>query len=74
MTQLVNRYPQLLGIGIDESTALTVTGSKATISGKGKVYFYDRRQTVYLDRPDYTALASGQSFDLVTRKEIVPEP
>ena len=74
MTQLVNRYPQLLGIGIDEATALTVTGSKATISGNGKVYIYDRRQTVYPDRPDYTALASGQAFDLVTRKEIVPEP
>lgn len=74
MTQLVNRYPQLLGIGIDEATALTVTGSKATISGNGKVYFYDRRQTVYPDRPDYTALASGQAFDLVTRKEILREP
>ena len=74
MTQLVNRYPQLLGIGIDESTALTVTGSKATISGNGKVFFYDRRQTVYPDRPDYTALAAGQSFDLATRKEILPDP
>lgn len=73
MTQLVNRYPQLLGIGIDETTALTVTGSKATVSGKGKVYFYDRRQVVYPDRPDYVALKSGQSFDLVTRREIVPE-
>jgi cyanophycinase len=74
MTQLVNRYPQLLGIGIDEATALTVTGSKATVSGNGKVYFYDRRKEVYPDQPDYTALASGQSFDLVTRKEIVVEP
>lgn len=74
MTQLVNRYPQLLGIGIDEATALTVSGSKATISGNGKVFFYDRRQPVYPDRPDYTALAAGQSYDLVARKEIVPEP
>ncbi|MCU0714773.1 MAG: Type 1 glutamine amidotransferase-like domain-containing protein [Pirellula sp.] len=73
MTQLVNRYPQLLGIGIDETTAITVNGSKATVSGKGKVYFYDRRQAVYPDRPDYIALESGQSFDLVTRREIAPE-
>jgi cyanophycinase len=73
MTQLVNRYPQLLGIGIDETTAITVTGSKATVSGKGKVYFYDRLQPVYPDRPDYIALESGQSFDLVTRREITAE-
>lgn len=73
MTQLVNRYPQLLGIGIDEATALTVVGSKATVSGRGKVYFYDRRQTVILDRPDYVALAAGQAFDLVTRTELSGE-
>ncbi|XZE44187.1 cyanophycinase [Pirellulaceae bacterium SH467] len=73
MTQLVNRYPQLLGIGIDETTAITVTGSNATVSGKGKVYFYDRRQAVYPDRPDYIALASGQSYDLVARKIVSSE-
>lgn len=73
MTQLVNRYPQLLGIGIDETTAITVTGSKATVSGKGKVYFYDRRQPVYPDRPDYIALASGQSYDLAAREIINSE-
>ncbi|WP_168164617.1 Type 1 glutamine amidotransferase-like domain-containing protein [Pirellula sp. SH-Sr6A] len=73
MTHLVNRYPQLLGIGIDETTAITVTGSKATVSGKGKVYFYDRRQPVYPDRPDYIALASGESYDLAARKTINSE-
>lgn len=70
MTQLVNRYPQLLGIGIDETTAITVSGSTAKVSGNGKVFFYDRRQPVYPDRPDYTALESGQSYDLVSRTVI----
>lgn len=67
MTQLVNRYPQLLGIGIDEATALIVTGSTAEIVGKGQVYFYDRKQPVYPDRPDYIALPAGATFDLVER-------
>jgi len=74
MTQLVNRYQQLLGIGIDEATAITVVGSKATVSGTGKVYFYDRRQPVVPDREDFLALGNGQSYDLASRKEISDSP
>jgi len=67
MTQLVNTYPQLLGIGIDESTALTVEGSIARVSGAGKVHFYDRRQPVQPDQPDFIALEDGQAYDLAER-------
>ncbi len=67
MTTLVDRYPQLLGIGIDESTAITVVKSTATVSGRGRVYFYDRRQPVVENQPDYIALESGEKFDLVNR-------
>ena len=42
MTQLVDTHPQLLGIGIDESTAIIVQKSKAKVVGRGKVHFYDR--------------------------------
>jgi cyanophycinase len=37
---LVKRYPQLLGIGIDEGTAIIVKESQARIVGKGNVFFY----------------------------------
>ncbi|MEQ1828489.1 MAG: Type 1 glutamine amidotransferase-like domain-containing protein [Pirellula sp.] len=67
MTQLVNRYPQLLGIGIDESTAIVVRGSVAQVVGKGKVHFYDRTQKVVPDRPDFLALEEGGSYDLAKR-------
>ena len=70
MTQLANRYPQLLGIGIDETTAIRVQGSTADVIGKGKVFFYDRRIPVIPGKPDYTSLTAGQSFDLVNRKVI----
>ena len=70
MTQLVNRYPQLLGIGLDEATAITVKGSIAQVSGRGKVHFYDRTQPVYPDRPDFVALEDGQSYDLAKRQVI----
>jgi cyanophycinase len=43
MTLLVKTYPQLLGIGIDESTAIIVTGNSAEVVGQGKVAFYDAK-------------------------------
>ncbi|MEM7785997.1 MAG: cyanophycinase, partial [Planctomycetota bacterium] len=70
MTQLANRYPQLLGIGIDETTAIRVQGSIADVIGKGKVFFYDRRNPVIPGKDDYTSLSAGQHFDLVERKVI----
>jgi cyanophycinase len=68
MTQLVDRYPQLLGIGIDESTAIVVKKSIASVRGNGHVYFYDRQQKSALDRPDYIRLKDGQAFELSQRK------
>ncbi|MDA0811469.1 MAG: Type 1 glutamine amidotransferase-like domain-containing protein [Verrucomicrobia bacterium] len=67
MTQLMARHPQLLGIGIDENTALIVKGSCAEIVGTGRVHFYDRRLPVFPDRPDYIALPAGSGYDLAER-------
>lgn len=67
MTSLVDRYPQLLGIGIDEATAIVVRKSNATVVGRGKVHFYDREKPVYPDQSDYTALEAGQRYDLEAR-------
>ncbi len=70
MTKLANRYPQLLGIGIDESTALRVQGSTAEVIGKGKVFFYDRQKTVVPGKDDFLALGQGQAFNLNSRKVV----
>jgi cyanophycinase len=68
MTSLVERYPQLLGIGIDEATAIVVQKSIASVVGRGKVHFYDRNQPVIADAPDFIALEAGQVYDLALRK------
>ena len=68
MTQLVDRYPQLLGIGLDEATAIVVKGSVADVVGRGKAHFYDRDLPVYPGHPDYTALRAGSKYDLGERK------
>ena len=72
MTQLVNHYPQLLGIGLDEAASIIVQGSVATcVCREGrKVHFYDRNQPVVPGEPDYLQLTSGQRYDLATRKVI----
>jgi hypothetical protein len=68
MTRLVDRYPQMLGIGLDEGTAIIVKNSVADVVGRGRVHFYDRMLPVYPGRPDYIALAAGSSYDLANRK------
>jgi cyanophycinase-like exopeptidase len=68
MTALMNTYPQLLGIGIDESTAIVVTGGVAEVMGRNKVHFYDRKKPVEDGKPDYEALKAGDRYDLQARK------
>ncbi len=65
MVQLTTKYPQLLGIGLDESTAIIVKGSRAEVFGRGNVQFYDKRRGIH------DTLANGQTYDLVERK-VVP--
>lgn len=39
LVPVVERFPQLLGIGIDEATALVVTGTHAEVIGQNAVHF-----------------------------------
>lgn len=70
MTAVMQRYPQLLGIGIDERTALFVSGQEVKVVGSGQVCFYDYRNGCPTGDTDYTALKAGQTYDLVARKTI----
>lgn len=71
LTQLVSRYPQLLGIGLDEATAIIVQKSKAEVVGNGRVFFYDSQRPVVADEPDYVALPKGSSYDLAKRAVLI---
>lgn len=70
MTRLMQTYPQLLGIGIDEATALVVEGSVGQVEGQGQVAFYDYRGSASPQMPDYLSLPAGGRFDLVKRERI----
>ncbi len=71
MVLLMNSYPQLLGIGLDEGTALVVSGSTAEVvalPGKRHVYFYDHTQ----DSEAPHRIGAGERFDLRARAPIPP--
>ncbi|WP_425616840.1 cyanophycinase [Anatilimnocola sp. NA78] len=68
MTQLMKFQPQLLGIGIDEATALIVRGSTAEVLGNNEAHFFDYRTAPAEGEKDYVTLKSGQKFDLASRK------
>lgn len=69
MTGLITRYPQYLGIGIDEATALVVRGSTADVIGKSKAAFYDYSKGKPGGETDYVEVKSGESYDLKERKK-----
>jgi cyanophycinase len=70
MTLFKNTYPQLLGIGIDEATALIVQGHVGTVMGRGKVYFYDRDKPSEKGTVDHVTVEAGRQYDLKERKPL----
>jgi cyanophycinase len=64
LDQVIDAHPDLLGIGIDESTAIVVEGDRFQVIGKSKVFIHDSRR-----KPYYT-LSAGDRFDLKTRRLI----
>ena len=70
MTKLMKIYPQYLGIGLDEATAIVVKGQIAEVIGKGKVHFYDSNRKVADGQPDFEAFSAGARYDLKERKVV----
>ncbi len=70
MTALMKQYPQFLGIGLDEATAIIVKGSVAEVKGRGKAHFYDTKRKTAPGEPDYEALSDGGRYDLKARKVV----
>ena len=59
---LVLKHPEERGVGIDEDTALLVTGGRhAEVVGKGPVMLVDAKGP---DRLEITLLRAGQTTDL----------
>ena len=68
LLQVIERYPHLLGIGIDESTAIVVEGDLIEVIGDSKVAIYDRSYTPSSNGKRYYFLDPGTRFDLRSRR------
>jgi cyanophycinase len=66
---VVAARPHLLGLGLDEGTAIIVKGDRATVMGASKLLVYDFAYTPGSDGLRYFAVAAGESLDLATRRK-----
>lgn len=73
MIEVIEAHPELLGIGIDENTAILVRGDRFQVHGASYVAIYDRGTTTGPDGRFYL-LAPGQLYDMGERRVIRPQP
>ncbi len=66
MLEIIEAHPELLGIGIDEDTAIVVDGDRFQVMGGGYVAIYDSGAQAESGRPFYL-LRAGDRFDLAER-------
>jgi cyanophycinase len=72
MLTLKKKYPRLLGLGIDEATAVIVQGHELQVVGKHRVAVYDRAVDNSQSEQLYQTLAPGDRYDLVARQRLDP--
>lgn len=66
LDEVIKKHPDLLGIGIDQSTAIEVTRDRFKVIGVGYVFIHDGTE-----QPNggfYSLLRPGEGFDLKTLK------
>lgn len=70
LVSVVQERPELLGIGIDENTAVVVKNDTLDVLGESKVAIYDPQRKPEENQPPYYFLTPGDRFDLRTRVEL----
>ena len=73
LIDVVRARPDLLGIGIDEDTAIVVQGDRFEVIGRSYVAIYDRERLLDSGGLFYL-LAPGDAYDLATREAYRPRP
>ncbi|MGE0128646.1 MAG: cyanophycinase [Blastocatellales bacterium] len=64
LAEVIAAHPELLGIGLYESTAIVVQGDKFEVIGDGKAAITDGKEH---DGKKYYLLSAGEQFDLKAR-------
>ena len=64
---LIKKYPNLLGIGLSEATAIVVTGDRFQVIGKWKVAIHDNTRIYQPWEKPYYVLSVGDVYNMKTR-------
>ncbi len=65
---VVKKYPNLLGIGLSEATAIVVTGDRFEVMGAWKVAVHDNTRVYQPWEKPYCVLSAGDVYNLKTRR------
>ena len=65
---VIQKYPELLGIGISEGTAIIVTGDRFEVLGKWKVAVHDNTRIYQPWEKPYYVLSQGDVYNMKSRK------
>jgi len=71
MIEVVEAHPELLGIGLDEDTAIVVQGDRFEVIGRSYAIIYDHGTTTD-GGGEFYFLAPGDRYDLATREATRP--
>ncbi len=72
LLEIVAARPDLLGIGIDEHTAIVVRGNRFEVIGRSYVAIYDSQRRID-SGGDFYFLAPGDRYDLAAREAFRPQ-
>lgn len=72
LLEIVSARPDLLGIGIDENTAIVVRGNQFEVIGRSYVAIYDSQRRID-SGGNFYFLAPGDRYDLAARQAFRPE-
>lgn len=67
MLEVIDKYPDLLGIGLDEDTAIVVEGDEFTVIGRSYAVIYSNTPVAGANGRFYF-MGAGDRFDMKTRK------
>ncbi len=67
LLEIIEAHPELLGIGLDENTAIVVQGDEFEVIGESYVVIYDNTRKID-SGGDFYFLSAGDRYNLATRE------
>jgi cyanophycinase len=78
LEEVVAKHPDVLGIGLDESTAIVVRGQEFEVTGASKIAIHDGRSVAgerqQRNGKRYYFMAPGERYDLTKLERIGKRP